>query len=326
MPQMSGDALGTDVLRQCLSSRALSLILMPTEQCNFRCVYCYEDFKLKSMDRSVRRGIKRLIESRASSLDHLGVGWFGGEPLAALPVVYDIAGFVSDLSESLPRLNYTSEMTTNGYLLRRSTAERLVDLGVRRYQITLDGYGADHDVTRVKHNGGATFDVIWNNLLSMREIDGDFQVILRLHYTKSDWRKLIKLLRSINDRFGDDPRFHVFLKPLQRLGSAYDDSIERMSFDENNEILQELHKLIPSEKIMSVREDSVCYAARANSFVIRSNGDVAKCTVAFSSPKNRVGHLSEEGELQVDQEKFRFWLRGVASGDVAQLKCPLSAA
>lgn len=325
MSHRSGDTLGTDVLVQCLSSKALSLILMPTEQCNFRCVYCYEDFKLRTMSPSVRRGIKKLIESRAASLDHLGVGWFGGEPLAALPVVYEIGEFASALSESLPGLTYTSEMTTNGYLLRKPTAERLVGLGVRRYQITLDGYGADHDVTRVRCNGGGTFDVIWNNLLSMREIDHEFEVILRLHYTKSDWKKLIVLLREIDSQFGEDSRFHVFLKPLQRLGSPYDGSIDHMSYDENDRILRELSKCISNEKIMSMKEGPVCYAARANSFVIRSNGDLAKCTVAFASPKNRVGYISEDGELRVDQDRFKFWLRGLQTGDASQLKCPMSA-
>ena len=37
-------------LAAALSDRYLHLILFPTEQCNFRCTYCYEDFEAKQMD------------------------------------------------------------------------------------------------------------------------------------------------------------------------------------------------------------------------------------------------------------------------------------
>ena len=37
-------------LASCLSNRRLELIVMPTEQCNFRCIYCYEDFRMGRMN------------------------------------------------------------------------------------------------------------------------------------------------------------------------------------------------------------------------------------------------------------------------------------
>jgi uncharacterized protein len=36
-------------LVNCLSNEYQELILFPTEQCNLRCAYCYEDFKENSM-------------------------------------------------------------------------------------------------------------------------------------------------------------------------------------------------------------------------------------------------------------------------------------
>jgi len=33
-----------------LNPKSLELILYPTEQCNFRCTYCYEDFLIGRMD------------------------------------------------------------------------------------------------------------------------------------------------------------------------------------------------------------------------------------------------------------------------------------
>ena len=68
---------------RCVANNALRLILMPTEACNFRCTYCYEDFRYKRMDDSVVTGVKRFLDLRASHLSQLEISWFGGEPLLA---------------------------------------------------------------------------------------------------------------------------------------------------------------------------------------------------------------------------------------------------
>jgi len=59
----------------------LELILLASEDCNFRCQYCYEQFARGTMQPSVRAGIKNLIRKRLSTMGHLRVSWFGGEPL-----------------------------------------------------------------------------------------------------------------------------------------------------------------------------------------------------------------------------------------------------
>lgn len=43
------------------NNKQLSLILLITEQCNFRCAYCYEDFKIGKMPPDVIEGIKNVI-------------------------------------------------------------------------------------------------------------------------------------------------------------------------------------------------------------------------------------------------------------------------
>src|SRR5918992_3673907 len=65
----------------------LSLIIMPTEKCNFRCIYCYEDFARGRMPAAVQRAVLRLVEREAPSLRTLRISWFGGEPLAAVEVI-----------------------------------------------------------------------------------------------------------------------------------------------------------------------------------------------------------------------------------------------
>lgn len=53
-----------DQVVQALSSSNLELIILPTEHCNFRCLYCYEDFQVGRMKRPVVESIKKLISLR----------------------------------------------------------------------------------------------------------------------------------------------------------------------------------------------------------------------------------------------------------------------
>jgi uncharacterized protein len=65
--------------------------LLPTEDCNFRCTYCYEDFAIGRMSRATIEAVKKLIESRVPKLRALTIGWFGGEPLIAKDIVMEIS-------------------------------------------------------------------------------------------------------------------------------------------------------------------------------------------------------------------------------------------
>ena len=43
-----------------ISSQVQSFTLFPTEKCNFRCTYCYEDFKIGKMPPKLQRAIELL--------------------------------------------------------------------------------------------------------------------------------------------------------------------------------------------------------------------------------------------------------------------------
>lgn len=100
--------------RQVEKTDALELSLLPTEKCNFRCVYCYESFLKGKMQRGVIDGIVAYVRRRSSKLATLQIGWFGGEPLTAPDVIAEVGARLQAIcSESGTR--YTSSIVTNGY-------------------------------------------------------------------------------------------------------------------------------------------------------------------------------------------------------------------
>lgn len=72
-------------------SNRLELTIMPTEQCNFRCVYCYEDYKKHTITTEGKNNLLKCVQVLLKNCTSLHVGWFGGEPLLAYEEILDIS-------------------------------------------------------------------------------------------------------------------------------------------------------------------------------------------------------------------------------------------
>ena len=297
---------------------------MPTEACNFRCTYCYEDFAHGRMEPAVVRGLKRYLERRAGELDSLALSWFGGEPLLARDVVEEIMLHARHLAAAHPRLRLVSDITTNGFHLGPRAFSRLLDLGVGCFQVSLDGPREVHDRTRRRAGGGATFNRIWTHLLAMRAVRGAFEVVVRLHVHGANRTRLPAFLQEFARAFGRDRRFRLLFKEVAPLGGAEDAAFPFLPPEARHAVLQELRERARALGVACVDADphGVCYAARGNAFVVRANGRLNKCTVALNHPANEVGRLHEDGRLELAATAMHRWMRGLWSGNEAELSCP----
>lgn len=317
------------VIAEALSPRSLALILLPTEKCNFRCTYCYEDFAIGRMSPGVIRGVKRLIERRIDSIDRLSISWFGGEPLLAKNIVLDIGEFAYDLCDRRG-VEFSAGFTTNGFLLTSDLFERLIASSQKHFQITLDGDEEWHDRTRVMANRGATFKKIWSNLMSFKEFAGDFSITLRLHLHKHNVESVKRLYDRIGKDLLSDNRFSVYFHKISDLGGAGDVVDSVLPRDEYMAAIRYITGTdnAPAPPGNAISEEHlsgyICYAAKPNSLMIRANGGVGKCTVALSDDRNDIGRLSEDGLLDISNEKLRRWMNGFSDLSEQSLGCPLS--
>ena len=135
----------------------LWLVVEPTAQCQMDCDYCgqqHEDQTLSPADQD--RLIGR-IRGRLEAGSHrvLRVSWFGGEPLLGLDVMRALVPRLRALADEFA-CEYRSLIVTNGLMLSDTLAAELVkDLGIREFQITLDGPAEIHDARRRMKGGGA---------------------------------------------------------------------------------------------------------------------------------------------------------------------------
>ena len=160
----------------------------------------------------------------------------------------------------------------------------------------------------------------------MRGRADQFSVLLRVHFSPSTLAFVKELVGELNREFGSDRRFGIFFKAISRLGGPNDEQIERSPAAWQAQAKAALSKLVLREEgtVDPVGSAYVCYAAEPNSFVVRSDGQIARCTVAFNDPRNQVGRLHPDGTLTLDHERSRVWFEGLESLDAGTLLCPFA--
>jgi uncharacterized protein len=312
-------------------SDLLELILLSSEDCNFRCVYCYEKFTRGTMRPEIREGIKKYVAKRLSGLRALNIGWFGGEPLYGFPAIEDLAPFFRQAAED-HSLHFASHMTTNGYLLTPEVGEKLLTWGVNQFQITLDGPAVCHNHSRPTRNGEGTFDVILDNLRALAKRPESFHVDLRVNFAPPSVPHMPQFLDLIGEEFKDDARFRMRFHAVGKWGGTKDDELEVCGIDDANRLALDFERaaqdkgliLADGFKTLSTLGSQVCYAARPYHFVIGASGKVMKCTVVLDTDeRNIVGSITPEGDLRVDQSLLAPWVAPYFEQDNHCQRCVL---
>lgn len=308
-------AIDYEVSRQHHRQDVLHLILLASEDCDFRCVYCYEDFARGTMIPEIRDGVKRYLEKKVPHLSLLRINWFGGEPLYGFEAIQDIAPFARDLAEAHD-VQFVSSMTTNGYQLTQPVAEQLFDWDISTFQITLDGTPEDHNQKRVARDGSETFDTIYDNLTTLRDTENDFTITLRSNFDQDSHPNFSGYLDRLRDDFAGDDRFKLRFRAVGEWGGPNDDSMNTCGLGESREVKQRLREYA-RERGLNVDQgldlkgglgNSVCYAGRPFSFIVGAHGQLMKCTIVLdSADHNIVGHITPEGEMNLDADRMGLW-------------------
>lgn len=315
--------------RQHYRTDRLELFLLSSEDCNFRCEYCYEDFARGTMLPSVREGVKKLVEKQLGSLRSLLISWFGGEPLYGFQAIEDLAPYFVKLVDEHD-LHYFSNMTTNGYLLTPEVADKLLAWRVTKYQITLDGPPETHNRNRPTRDGQGSFDKILDNLKSLSGRPDDFAVDLRVNFDRNNYPHMDKFLDIVEQELSSDPRFRLRFRAIGRWGGPNDPQLEVCGAEESKLVQMELRNearrrgLNVSDDLREIKGmgAQVCYAARPYNFIIGASGKVMKCTIDLDKEdRNVVGHLGEDGEVELDQDKMALWTEPAFEKDTKCQKC-----
>ena len=246
------------------------------------------------------------------SITYLQLEWFGGEPM----LCYDTIVYVSTQLKEYCDANdivFNMSMTTNGYLLTKKRAEKLLSLNLFSYQITVDGCAEYHDNLRVLKNGGPTWEKIYKNLLNIKTIKNpNLAITIRINYHADmleglpEFIKMVK--RDFDDRFvvyairiNPTPEFEKEFIPVNAEAEAYALEYVIDLLKENNlSIERYMTNLTPTA--------SACYARMNYALVVDTDGTIRKCTEFLDDEKwNNIGTI-KNGVFEIDYYKHMQWL------------------
>ena len=193
----------------CAVPGHVGLTICPTMGCNFDCPYCFENHTPSKMTPEVQNDIVALAERMldASQARRLAITWFGGEPLLYPDVIESLSERLIALAEE-KGASYYASIITNGYLFTQDIVDMLDRVKVRSAQVTIDGLGATHDLTRYLAGGGPTYDRIVANL---RTLKIPFKVNVRHNVHEGnigEKDELEAFIESLAEESGNDLRYY----------------------------------------------------------------------------------------------------------------------
>lgn len=291
-----------------LLDKKLLLTIMPTEGCNFRCPYCYESHNPVVMTEKLQNQICDYIAKQAPNFQEVHISWFGGEPTLRADIVLKISRFVQEL-QSKSSFQYRGGMTTNGYLLDENTFRQFYQVGIRDFQITLDGW--KHDEKRPHVSGQGTLQRILNNLLSISKLPAsEFQYHVTLRYNILNEDRDFSWHDYIYSLFGKDKRFVVSVAAVTDWGG---DGVKSLGLAKQE--LKDIHNAyldkigMPRNKTGESLFSNICYASCKYGFIFRADGRIEKCTIALDNPHNLVGRVDADRGVVIDEPIALRWCR-----------------
>lgn len=290
----------------------LKLEIIPTLFCNFDCPYCYERHNSYFMKDETKESIKKFIVKNISQYSAIQLFWFGGEPLLVKDYVIDLSSFVKRIAKGNNK-KYAISITTNGYLLDECTFAQLYASGVRRYQVTFDGSSTYHDKKRFLKNGSGSYETILKNLVNIKNKKGFFNFNIRCNITKENCNDIKSFLETMNSHFKNDYRFKFYFRPVGDWGGDKVKTITDQLLNNNYAIYDKLSDLNEknldySMQFLWLGNIGICESNQRNYYVINPFGEVLKCTKHLDNPNNKVGYISNHGDLIVNKHILSNWI------------------
>lgn len=289
---------------EVFNKKDYKLVINPTLECNFSCWYCKEEHTKGVMQPEIVERIKKHIRFMVEQerIKSLNLSWFGGEPLLYFnEIVYPISVYAKELCKKL-EIPFHNGATTNAYLITPVMVDKMQQIDLNRFQITLDGDEQRHNKIR-NENGKPSFHKIIDSInLLCSKIEYP-EIILRINYDEKtlkdcDIESMLKLFPIENRK-----KIKV---DFQRVWQT-----QTSNMDENNTRIH-LHKECsrlgfhpsPIASAFSIGSSHKCYVDRLYHAEINYDGKVYQCTAQAYADKYVAGKLLEDGRIIWNPDKI----------------------
>lgn len=284
---------------------------LPTIQCQLRCNYCFEnggDRGLPMKPETVSATLKWVEEYliHFPEVDEFRMVLFGGEPLLCSDVGLDAVARVQAICNAR-RVEFWTEIVTNGELLTEDIAQRLSLHNWRRVQITLDGPEHVHNARRPGVKGRPTFLRVIENVRMLLTTNYISRVDIRLSFDNSNCDSVISFLDELAQ-----------LPNIQRISLSLGLITDTFVYqgDKNDPFIAQkaiafwskaksLGFVIPEDQVAG----PLCVAAAKHAAVVQPDGSLQKCFASVGRPQFNFGNVFNSSDTYTKDERYEQWKR-----------------
>ena len=307
------------VNRKFYQERSLSLMLLPTYDCNFRCPYCVERHRLscgkewlkKTMSKDLVDAVFEATEKeKQRGVKVEGLTLYGGEPL-----LKENADLIRYISGKAIDAGMTLSAVTNGYDLEYYR-DILKEYKFKQLQITLDGVREDNDKRRLYIGGGGSYEKILENVALA--LDAGVEVVIRINVGPENIKRAPELPRIFKERgYADNPLFSYYFAPTEGErypgkdhGVRYRDLVDMLT-DNGFELADAMKKVSYYNNayggIQTIIDNKDYFKPRLahcgaenNQYMVDPEGNIYSCWDFVAMEEMKVG------SIDIDKRKYAF--------------------
>lgn len=297
----------------------LELTIAPTLNCNYKCVYCYEQgnktvINNTVMTEEVQNAIIDFINRQIKFLKHIDITWFGGEPCLAIEVIENLSKRILKIAD-LNSVEYTATMVTNGYYIANTPniVDRFKEMKISSCQITLDGSPLEHNTRRLsKKEGEDTFEYAIKAIETLNQNDITVDVRINVDSNNTDSvQELLDILKNKNLK-----HLNYYLGHLIPYTEGCSDllvtGLSKKEFADCHKCTYEYFE----RNGFKMGLDGFypyfarpCIANRVDSLVIDPMGNIYKCRTELGNLSKSCGNITRVNEQTLTELKNEFeWI------------------
>jgi uncharacterized protein len=275
--------------KQKFQQDTVTLVIQTTLNCNFRCVYCYEDHKNEKLTDEVSTKIINLVKDKCKKARKLKIAWFGGEPMLEFHRIVKLTEKFKEIC-SENNCEYEANMTSNGYLFNDENISMLNDLGIKNIQITLDGTKHYHDKKRPLLNGEGTFKKVIDNFIKL--LEKNINLNLRINVDESNYLSISDLFDIIPEKYRNGVNIQI-INVFQNKKSLECYDLYKSAIDKGYPYIDKTNTLLK------------CEAGSPNSVTIDPKGNLTFCSMAGEEGLT-FGYMNNTGNIKFTDQSLYF--------------------
>ncbi|MCK4260636.1 MAG: SPASM domain-containing protein [Halanaerobiales bacterium] len=269
--------------KQRFSSKSLSIIYLPTLDCNLDCDYCFQKtYRNKKREEVTSEAIGSWILSNVTNnIERIVINFYGGEPLLEIDKILNLKKYINSFTSK--DIELVSSLTTNGYLLDEDFIKKFKkDSTISGIQITI------HDI----ENFDTQYHLqVYENIRKTCEFHPEISLAIRFDVNRINHKYIMRVLDNI-------PKANSLSITLVPILPWDEDSAKNPHkyFLYEDSSYQELFEFKKTVKDLgfkiNTRLDYSCkMISKTNAFVIDPEGFIYKCDGMAGQNEYSIGHI-----------------------------------